>query len=185
MQRVKLFLSFNVSACRVPGCDRQARGFGVCPEHEAEQVRLAFEYYVGEGLCHTERPTCFDSDAQWREYAVVSHVAYANQGGKPADRQLARVNYCRDCSPEFKRKREIEGRCGHPETVFVRRETAETIGVSIDWDRRSFAAWEAAMMGSSGQIIAMPSSHVIGETMERIAAGPRRRGRPPKRRDID
>lgn len=182
--KARLFLTLAPGQCRIPGCDRPSRTFGVCDEHEDEQVRLNFEHHVGLGGCKDKEPPCFDSHKQWREYVVSWVLAHAvARGGTVAKRRLQKVDPCRDCSPSFKARAMAVGACEHPETVFVRSSRMnDVVGVRIDWEKRAHASWESAMMGASGPVVALPPENVITETIERISSAPKPRGRPPKNR---
>lgn len=183
--KVRLLLSLAPGPCRVPGCEREARTFGVCDDHEEDQVRQHFDNHASLGGCSTEAPPCFDSHKQWREYVVSWVVAHSIfSGGTVAKRRLQKVDPCRDCSPAFKQARMKEGRCQHPETVFIRSARMnDVVGVRVDWEKRNTALWESAMMGASGPVVALPPENVITETINRISSAPKRRGRPPKNRE--
>ena len=77
---------------------------------------------------HSEaQPSCFSSRKQYQEYMHwkrVSLEAHLHRG------------VCADCTPEFKEQMLAEGRCDHPETVFVqsinRFREVETVGVATN-----------------------------------------------------
>ena len=59
------------------------------------------------------RPKCFESDDAWR--------AWRRRAGPG-------VNYCADCTQEFKARMMRHGRCQWPAVRFVRGKDGETIG---------------------------------------------------------
>lgn len=65
------------------------------------------------GLTTTCKPRCFETREQWIEYQRLWQSSYRSV--KP----MPKVNICRDCTPEHRDKMIDEGRCVHPETVFV------------------------------------------------------------------
>lgn len=70
-------------------------------------------------------PPCFDSAQQYREWQYLKRLSQQWQGSP---------SVCVDCTPEYKEKMMCEGRCQHPETVFVtvidKYHEAETVGIS-------------------------------------------------------
>lgn len=56
-----------------------------------------------------KHPQCFDSLEQWEVY---KDLWQKSQGGK--------VNFCLDCQPAYRDQMTAQGRCAHPETVFVK-----------------------------------------------------------------
>ena len=55
-------------------------------------------------------PPCFQSREQYRDYMWQSHKT-----SQPKDP----MNYCLDCTREYKIQMRREKRCEHPETIFV------------------------------------------------------------------
>lgn len=53
-------------------------------------------------------PACWSSVEDWKEWNRLTLVA-----DRPED------NYCADCTPESKQRMMHEGRCSHPEVVFI------------------------------------------------------------------
>jgi hypothetical protein len=75
---------------------------------------------------HAERkPDCFDSIIQYKEYMHFKRVSLENHIHR---------GVCADCTPEFKERMLTEGRCEHPETIFVqsvnRFNEVEQVGVA-------------------------------------------------------
>lgn len=86
---------------------------------------------------HVSRcPPCFDSAEQYREWQKLKRLSYQWQGQQ---------GVCFDCTPEYKEKMMCEGRCQHPETVFVtyidKYHEAETVGINklARWYKRVMA----------------------------------------------
>ena len=83
---------------------------------------------------HSDRvPSCFESKQQYQEYMYWKRLSL--------ETHLHR-GVCADCTPEFKERMLSEGRCDHPETVFVqhvnRFNEVETVGVAMNskWWKR-------------------------------------------------
>lgn len=121
-------------------------------------------------------PSCF-TQAEWRDYTVAySLSAHHRKGAIPT------VDHCRDCTQQFKRKMMDEGKCAHPETVFIKAEIGgDVIGVPMLNPARPHV-WEQALMSVSGVVVGMPPAAAIDAAMSLIArtAGKRRPGRPRK-----
>ena len=58
-------------------------------------------------------PLCWDLPANWAEWQRLNAFVRDNSAS-PLD------HYCTDCLPEYKARMVAEGRCGHPETQFIR-----------------------------------------------------------------
>jgi hypothetical protein len=133
--------------------------------------------YASQGCVDHNAPRCFDSTEQWHEYTVAYYLSSSTKGykGKPP-----RIDYCRDCTKKHKERMLAEGRCDHPETVFVRPDGVDkdVIGIALV-DYKKSGAWEQAVMGMSGQVVTMPPGEVIDSVLgvlSRHKAG----GRPKK-----
>lgn len=174
----KLTLSLNGGTCRVIGCTRHAGVFGVCDDHQKDYVIRYFHRSVVQKLCPLERPRCFESDEQWREYIAAWIAASTN---KPFE-SATRIDYCQDCQVGFKREMMKCGRCDHPETVFIYSEKhdGDLIGVSVDPDLRKTRVWEMAVFGASGDVSSAPPEDVLGATLDKIASGREAKKRGPK-----
>lgn len=163
--------------CAVSGCHRFGGLFGVCSQHEEREVGQHFRRAVSQNQCEGTRPSCFNSDAQWREYAVAFVIG--GRGNGSGDRKPT-VSYCRDCTSAYKKQMMEEGRCDHPETVFVRSEKhqGDVIGVPHETQRKSTIGWESAVMGMMGDVVGMPPPEAIDTTLNRIAEArkPKKRG---------
>jgi hypothetical protein len=157
--------------------------FGVCQLHEASAIRAEFERVTDLGMATDEPPGCFNRGQQWHEYIVAAAISggYATRG-KPSP-----INYCRDCTPAYKKAMLAEGKCAHPETVFIREHgQGDTVGVCVT-SKRTSHVWEQAIMGMSGSVVVMPPQEVVGRMLEEISETnpvgeqPKRRGRPPNK----
>ena len=174
----RLVLTVAPGECRVSNCARVAGTFGVCFEHEEPLVDALFEQTVNAGDAQADTPDCFASDQQWRGYVVAWVLAHGRGGNK-----LPRVDFCRDCTMSHKEHMINSARCEHEETVFVRTDkTEEVIGISLAHDLSNASRYEAALMGSAGEVIKLPRPHALEDAIARITASeaPKRRGRPPK-----
>lgn len=89
-----------------------------------------------------ERPECFESDEQWGQYQLLWRLS---QG-------MAAVRFCTDCLPEYRDRMIAEGRCAHPETVFVHN-GGEVIGVNGD----RWSTWLGAISGTRGPVVSPPA----------------------------
>jgi len=136
---------------------------------------------VSKGLAHPDKPACFEGETEYREYTVATLLTgHASRG------VTTRINYCRDCTPDFKREMMESGRCSHPETVFVRETngtSGDVVGVAIG-DPENTRIWEQAVMGMMGQVVLMPSHEAVGAVLDRLNEnGKPGRGRPPKKKE--
>lgn len=155
--------------------------FGVCREHEPDDIRRTFIRAVTRGLAHPKKPACFRSDDEYREYTVAALLTgHASRG------VTTKINYCRDCTPDYKREMLESGQCSHPETVFIREaktNSGDVIGVPVGGPE-STRVWEQAVMGMMGQVVSMPSCEAVGAVLSRLTEdGKPKRGRPPKKRE--
>jgi hypothetical protein len=80
----------------------------------------------------SECPKCFDP-RDWEAYQRL-----CQESGCEWDAS----RYCRDCNQATKERRVAEGRCEHPETVFVLRR-GEYVGLRAD-----DPGWRAAVVGN-------------------------------------
>lgn len=169
-----LTLTLLPTKCRHEGCNSPSAVFGFCNRHEGEAIQQEFEWMVGHGMADQQTPACFDSDVEWREYAVSFLLASRAMNGS-----VPKVDYCRDCTPKHKALMLAEGKCAHPETVFIQSERhRDVIGVALI-DRRKPDAWEKAMMGISGPVVALPASEVIDKVVGELSQS-KKPGRPRK-----
>ena len=69
-------------------------------------------------------PACFNGYQQYQDWRYYMRVSLEGM----------RVGVCHDCTPEYKMEMMCQGRCEHPETVFVTRTLrsgdSEVIGVA-------------------------------------------------------
>lgn len=167
-----LSLSILPSSCRVPGCLNLSGSYGVCREHQDPLVSQSFDAIANEGICSKEAPPCFPTHMEWREYVVAS-VLCRNQN----ERRAAPIEFCRDCTPDYKDEQMACGKCTHPETVFIRsqRHHGDIIGVPI---MRTTGTWESAMMGLAGDVVRLPPDEVMHQILTKIQqdAAPKKRG---------
>ena len=106
-------------------------------------------------------PKCFESEDQWAEYARLYKLS---QG-------TGRVQYCMDCLPEYRDEMMCQGRCAHPETVFIqpleqqppsnasRSSVLGDDGV-VGINGNIWGKWVAAIAGKRGNIVSPPSQAV-------------------------
>lgn len=169
-----LTLSFAREKCKTIGCPRTAGVFGVCEEHEAREIHRYWAQAASDGICDWKKPACFRTDREWREYVVAFMLCRNSK-----ERQRNRVDYCRDCTPEFKAEQTKLGKCAHPETVFIRPQvsTEDVVGVSFDEKKKSNVAWENAMLGASGEIVGLPDEEAMSDSLKRLTS-PKKKGRP-------
>ncbi len=159
--------------CLAEGCDAPPGMFGACAIHRHIPINREFDAAVTRGAATVERPPCFVDDAVWREY-----VACWSLGERITSRYTKHVEFCRDCSPGYKKDMEAMGRCSHRETVFIRKMSGETTGISSHFVSR----WESALLGLHGEVVSLPDNDAIEQTNERIARAraPKKMGRPRK-----
>lgn len=89
-------------------------------------------------------PDCFESAPQWREYQRMWRLS----------KGMGRVNYCTDCTPEYRDAMIKEWRCAHPQTIFVEKD-GELIGLNGS----QWGSWAAAISGKGGNIISAPDPY--------------------------
>lgn len=81
------------------------------------------------------RPDCFDSEVQYRDYMTLKRMSQVVLHKHPG--------VCMDCTPEYKAKMLEQGRCQHPETLFVvqvdRHMESSLVGINMDapWYRKA------------------------------------------------
>jgi hypothetical protein len=157
----------------VSGCERQPGLFGACGEHQHIPINREFEAAVERGAAPLDRPPCFDSQDVWREY-----VACWALKERITSRYSKHVEFCRDCSPQYKDGMDAKGRCSHRETVFIRKSSGEVVGVSSHFVSR----WESALLGLHGEVVSLPDQDAVEETEAQIARAraPKKMGRPRK-----
>lgn len=179
---VKLALSLGRDKCKFIGCNNPSGMYGVCSDHEPSVLRRYFYHAVQSGVCGEHEPPCFASRQDWIEYVVACLIFRSSGGGRRARQR--RIDYCRDCTPEFKARQMREGCCSHEETVFIRplKSTDDVVGVSFDKTTRSNQAWESAMLGAAGEIVSLPAEKVMNDTLNALSESskPRKRGPKPK-----
>ena len=173
-----LSIALFARRCKRIGCGKSAGPFGVCQEHETQAVEKAFGWYVREGVSPIA-PGCFKTPYQWKEYVV----AYYLSRNPKLQREVQDVDYCKDCNPEYKRQMLAQGKCSHPETVFVSPERGVVIGVPLLNMNRP-QAWEKALMGMSGEVVGMPPAHVIDSMVNGLSVK-KKGGRPKKEKGDD
>lgn len=161
------------SRCVVEGCDAQPGLFGACGDHRHIPIDREFEAAVTRGAAPTDRPPCFANQDSWKEY-----VACWSLKERITSRYSKHVEFCRDCSPDYRRRMDAAGNCTRRETVFVRKHTGEVVGVSSHFVSR----WESALLGLHGEVVSLPDQRAVDETNERIsrARAPKKMGRPRK-----
>lgn len=168
--------------CSHPDCFEPAGMYGVCRHHEAAHIESWYSKAVRAGVVEDKAPACFAGKQEWKEYVVAWLMA-----GRQSENRGKRVgvSYCRDCTVAFKAQMMEEGRCQHPETVFIRadRGMGDVIGVAIDRPGRT-QAWESAIMGASGEVVKLPPEEHLTRTLRQMEldAAPKKRG-PKSKKD--
>lgn len=107
----------------------------------------------------TERPACFESDEQWREWATLADFT-----------QLPRRRFCVDCSPEYRDRMLEADRCAYPETVFVIDKGGSVVGVTRDekgWFRAVTGHFKGQGKVVRSAVVAMASPTAIIEELRR------------------
>lgn len=148
--------------------------FGVCKAHEHRDIIRHFSNAINKGMTHHTPPTCFSTNTEWRSYVVATTLAVVGSSNTRS------IDYCKDCTPKYKQQMMEKGMCSHAETVFIRSDNhaGDLIGVSIASEGKS-GAWEKAVMGMSGPIVALPPAAVIDQQLTAINT-PKKRGPKPK-----
>lgn len=99
------------------------------------------------------RPECFESEEQWREWALLADFT-----------KIPRRRFCIDCTPDYRDRMASLSRCAHPETVFVKDQAGATVGITSQ-ER----GWLAVVTGqcpnsgvmSSRKVVAVASPEAI------------------------
>lgn len=171
---IELSLSLSPRKCKHIGCNGTATMFGVCKKHEPRDIIRHFVNAINKGVTHPTPPSCFDTVSAWRQYVVATTIAVVNSSNTRA------IDYCKDCTPKYKQEMMTKGMCSHAETVFIRSDnhSGDLIGVSITGEGKT-GAWEKAVMGMSGPIVALPPASVIEQQLTAINT-PKKRGPKPK-----
>lgn len=90
-----------------------------------ERLTVRDPRYILNASHFEKEPACFNSESQYKEYLQLKRIS--------GEAHLYR-GVCADCTPEFKEQMLTEGRCEHPETVFVQvfnfAGEPETVGVA-------------------------------------------------------
>lgn len=159
--------------CEAPGCNLQAGVLGFCGKHAAKHINAGFARAVESGHANPEPPKCFSTEADYREYIVLFMASMV--GGAKARNQ---ADYCRDCNPKYQSAMAEQGRCAHPETVFVREDKSggDMVGIS----KVDFRRWESALIGQFGSVVKAPASDVVVEVFSQVEV-PQGMKRPPGR----
>lgn len=159
----ELSLSLSARTCKHPECVKPSGMFGVCADHEPCHIRRLFKDAVKIGAAEDEKPGCFRDQPEWHGYIAASMLTgHASRGVR------SHISYCRDCTPAYKAEMMECGRCQHAETVFVREEGGDVVGVPLGRSKRS-RAWEYAVMGMSGQVVSMPPEEEVGRVLDKLA----------------
>jgi len=161
------------SRCIAPDCGASAGLFGACDQHRQIPIQREFDAAVERGAAPQDPPPCFDDRSSWKEY-----VACWSLKEKITSRYTKSVEFCRDCSPQYKTRMDSSGRCTHRETIFVRKMCGEVIGVSSRFASR----WEGSLLGLYGEVVMLPPQDAVDQTSERLAKAraPKKMGRPKK-----
>lgn len=88
------------------------------------------------GLPIACKPKCFGSLEQWDEYRELWRLSHRHCDQTP------QVNFCKDCSPEYRDQMIEQDRCAHPETVFIIHADGQ---IGVNGDR--WGAWVSAISG--------------------------------------
>ena len=176
---IDLSLSLSPRKCKHIGCSNQAAMFGVCRGHESRDILRHFLWAVNKNPANESVPACFNSRAEWMQYVVATNLSSIS-----GQTNIKAIDYCRDCTPKYKRECMSKGTCGHTETVFIHSDNHNggLIGVSIPTMGKS-DAWEKAVMGMSGPVFELPPTDVIDKHLTEINT-PKKRGPKPKAKDV-
>lgn len=160
--------------CEAPGCNLQAGVLGFCGKHATQHIDAGFFRAVESGHALPEAPKCFSTEADYREYIVLFMASMVGSGAKARNQ----ADYCRDCNPAYQERMRCQGRCAHPETVFVREDKSggDMVGIS----RVDFRRWESAIIGAFGGVVKAPPSEIVAEVFSQVEA-PTELKRPPGR----
>lgn len=141
------YFTLFAGECLSAGCTDEVELFGYCSKHYSEAIDAIHDKLTKRGVTRPT-PKCF-TDRQWKEYEVHSLDTPSNTNRK------GYANPCMDCTPEHKREMRAEGRCDHPETVFIvrkGREENDIEGINSD----TFPTWERACRGNLGPVVELP-----------------------------
>lgn len=176
---IDLSLSLSPRKCKHVGCSKPAAMFGVCQGHERNDIIRHFLWAVNSNSANESVPACFNSRTEWMQYVVATKLSSTSGLA-----HTKTIDYCRDCTPKYKRECVGNGKCSHVETVFIRSDNHNggLIGVSIPTMGKS-DAWEKAIMGMSGPVVELPDASVIDEQLT-IINTPKKRGPKPKAKDV-
>lgn len=95
-------------------------------------------------------PQCFDSPDQWAEYQELWKLS---QGGK--------VRFCLDCQPRYRDEMTKQGRCAHPETIFIKPPDGEMLGIN----GVIASGWKSALAGRRGIVLSPPPKNIRDQFM--------------------
>lgn len=155
------YFTLFAGECLFPNCTEESELFGYCSKHYDTAIDRHHDGLKKRGVTRPT-PTCF-TDREWVEYEVHSLSVHSNTNRK------GYANPCMDCLPARKKEMLAEGRCGHPETVFIvrkGREENDIEGINSD----TFPTWERACRGNLGPVVELPPIEARLAAVEKRAA---------------
>jgi hypothetical protein len=152
--------------CVVKGCDAKPNFWGACDRHRDIPIQREFKHALERGAATETPPPCFPTQEQWEEYVALWSLVE-----RITSRYSQHVEFCRDCTPAHRAQMLGEGKCTHPETIFVRRK-GELLGISGHFGER----WQGALLGFHGDLVDIPDDMTLYETSMQLS---RRRPRQP------
>lgn len=160
------FIPSGTDVCTWPGCQNDGSRMGLCKDHYPQTLEIYHKRIRDKGLARP-KPDCFTLEDQWMAYEVWWNISDQNKRQTKADP-------CVDCDPETRNRMHKDGRCEHPETVFILRQRKgeeEMIGVN-----GNDSGWDKAVIGLSGKVISPPIREARDKNiMERLDAGKKNR----------
>jgi hypothetical protein len=145
--------------CSVFGCDQPSDLWGTCAGHRHIPIKREFDRALERGAATTTPPPCFPDPEHWVEYVALWSLVE-----RISSRYSQHVEYCRDCTPAYRDTMQAQDKCGHPETIFVRKK-GELRGISSHFGER----WQGALLGFHGQLEDIPDDMTLAQTAARLS----------------
>jgi len=156
---VNKHVTFRIAAkcCGEDLCYEAPTNLGYCDTHYRSNMDRMHSRLQRAGVT-TAAPPCFESQQEWQDYEVLADqarwVSHKPPKPKPA-------NPCRDCTPKYQADMAEQGRCTHPETVFVIRHRGGLEGVN----KAHISNWLSACNGEMGKVVSAPSTRMRIQTL--------------------